>query len=433
MVEKLNAMHTAALKQIRSGDSNDFLVGYLTTATMLELSNLLIADLEPGAYAQAVADVLTQYTPIDQCRVQFNLPGFPTVVAASGELNLHGTTTVNTAPSFVGTITLDSETCGSVIGEDVPDPLVQANFIQAVADHVAAGLGKILYSQTERRATVVQRVVSVIERLDQNWGAEHLTEICAAISGLADVSAVALDVTASRLGGKVLAHKGTEGPHTSEREFRIDNCVECELRICYTFEPGSTQHGELDTIVGALNAAMAQAEQQTRLAHEAETDALTGLWNRRRVSKALTAVRNNVAEHGGSFAVALFDLDHFKQVNDTHGHLVGDNILIEFAKLLRATARLEDTAARWGGEEFLLLMPGYNEQQAAQQVANIIETCPGVCAHILPGGTAQTVSAGVVSSADYPQASNEGLIKEADAALYRAKRAGRDRYHTGSS
>ena len=86
VIDKLNKMHRDAVEQIRAGEDNEFLVGFLTTATMLELSNLMTSDLDLDRYAQAIVDVITQYAPIDRCRVQFDLRGFSTVVAASGAI-----------------------------------------------------------------------------------------------------------------------------------------------------------------------------------------------------------------------------------------------------------------------------------------------------------------------------------------------------------
>ena len=94
------------------------------------------------------------------------------------------------------------------------------------------------------------------------------------------------------------------------------------------------------------------------VAEQALSDDLTGLANRRRCEEALAAEIARVRRFGGSFAVVLGDLDGFKQLNDTHGHAAGDLVLREFGLLLKDTLRASDLAARWGGEEFVLLLTG---------------------------------------------------------------------------
>lgn len=157
---------------------------------------------------------------------------------------------------------------------------------------------------------------------------------------------------------------------------------------------------------------------------QALVDGLTGLANRRAASDALHGETARAERLETPLAVVLADLDEFKEVNDAHGHAVGDEVLRVVAEVLRETLRESDVAGRWGGEEFLLLLPGADEEGAAQlaervRVALAARSIPSV------PGLRVTASFGV---AEYAGETNpEQLLEAADGALYRAKRAGKDR------
>ena len=152
---------------------------------------------------------------------------------------------------------------------------------------------------------------------------------------------------------------------------------------------------------------------------QALVDGLTGLANRRAASDAVHAEVARAERLETPLAVVLADLDGFKDVNDAHGHAVGDAVLRTFAEVLRETLRESDVAGRWGGEEFLLLLPGADEDGAAQlaervRVALAARSIPGV------PGLRVTASFGVAEYAG--ETNTDQLIAAADGALYRAKR-----------
>jgi len=159
----------------------------------------------------------------------------------------------------------------------------------------------------------------------------------------------------------------------------------------------------------------------------AVTDELTGLYNRRYFDRHLNVMLNKAQEQDRDVALMILDIDHFKAVNDNHGHDAGDAVLREFAARLKRNIRGVDLACRFGGEEFVVLMPDTDTGQAeavAERVRQAIAEKP------FEIGAARalsvTVSAGVSlneTHADTP----ESLIKRADVALYRAKREGRNR------
>lgn len=160
-----------------------------------------------------------------------------------------------------------------------------------------------------------------------------------------------------------------------------------------------------------------------RLREQVDRDALTGLRNRRFLTRELA----RQAEHGdgGPFSIAVLDLDHFKAVNDRFGHDVGDTVLIRVAALLIAEMREQDAVVRTGGEEFVLLMPQTGERAAlaaCERLRIAVRTEPWE--QIAPG-LAVTASIGV--DTDVEAADPERAVKRADARLYEAKRGGRDR------
>ena len=167
--------------------------------------------------------------------------------------------------------------------------------------------------------------------------------------------------------------------------------------------------------------AVANAAARTQLHLLATTDTLTGLANRRAFEERLASECERAARHGRPLSLVLLDLDHFKAVNDAHGHPVGDRVLVELAARLRLRARTEDTLARMGGEEFAWLMPetaGPAAVQAAERVR--VEIAGEAFAH----GITVTVSGGVCDLADAHGAAE--LYRLADEALYWAKGHGRN-------
>jgi diguanylate cyclase (GGDEF)-like protein len=167
----------------------------------------------------------------------------------------------------------------------------------------------------------------------------------------------------------------------------------------------------------------ARAEEQLALA--ARADPLTGLMNRRAILEQLEYQSARAQRSGTPFSLILADLDYFKSINDTHGHDAGDQALIEIAAQLRQELRAQDLVARWGGEEFLVLLPDTDLEGGLVVAEDLRE---GVAAHTLDigGESVQlTLSLGVARCAT-GQPFNE-CVKAADSALYRAKLQGRNR------
>ena len=158
------------------------------------------------------------------------------------------------------------------------------------------------------------------------------------------------------------------------------------------------------------------------LQQQADHDGLTGLYNRQKFNALCAAEIARGKRYGTPLALIMFDIDRFKNVNDTFGHLVGDEVLVETARIVEARMRELDTLARWGGEEFMILAPHTDLAQAlglAEQVRNVIDD------NIFSTVGHMTCSLGVSALAGHD--SVDKLIYRADAALYLAKRNGRNR------
>ena len=169
----------------------------------------------------------------------------------------------------------------------------------------------------------------------------------------------------------------------------------------------------------ALNAA------RTELARVAITDALTGAFNRRHAQEVLEREIERAARYGRPLSVVLFDLDHFKSINDTHGHNWGDQVLKSFVLCALESLRTSDVLARWGGEEFIAILPETTPEQAAV-VADRIRCRLAESQWVTPGGPlVATTSAGIAATRGREAVS--GLVHRADQALYAAKEQGRDR------
>lgn len=156
------------------------------------------------------------------------------------------------------------------------------------------------------------------------------------------------------------------------------------------------------------------------------TDALTGLANRRTFEQEFATASQHATRSGEALSVLLFDLDHFKQINDNHGHKEGDNVLQRFAGLLANTCRGDDLPARIGGEEFALIMHGTAANEASVFAERFAEVLRRSNTELAEGEPPVTVSIGVAELSARIQCS-ETLFVEADRALYEAKRTGRDR------
>ncbi|MGG7672620.1 sensor domain-containing diguanylate cyclase [Pseudomonas sp. WC2] len=180
-------------------------------------------------------------------------------------------------------------------------------------------------------------------------------------------------------------------------------------------------NASLEATVAQRTAALTQANAE--LLSLAVHDGLTGVYNRRRFDEKLTEYTLLSRRTGRPFALLLIDADHFKRINDTHGHAVGDDVLKQLAALIQSSLRTTDFVARYGGEEFAVLLPEIAQPDTPEVVAEKVRAA--IAEAFFPVVERVTVSIGV-GLADPADNSHSALIKRADQQLYQAKAAGRN-------
>ncbi|MGV8921234.1 MAG: diguanylate cyclase [Pseudomonas sp.] len=161
---------------------------------------------------------------------------------------------------------------------------------------------------------------------------------------------------------------------------------------------------------------------QSSLTLAASLDGLTGLWNRTRIDQFFAEEIARANRYDAPLSVILMDIDHFKSVNDTHGHTVGDTVLQQFASLLRDNVRVSDKVGRLGGEEFLIVLPEINDKQAQAAARALQQRINAFDFYTIQRKTA---SFGVTQYRD--DESLHTMLERVDRALYKAKENGRDR------
>ncbi|MGH9562708.1 MAG: GGDEF domain-containing protein, partial [Terracidiphilus sp.] len=174
-------------------------------------------------------------------------------------------------------------------------------------------------------------------------------------------------------------------------------------------------------------------ETREELRFRATHDALTGIANRAAILEALGREHSRHSREGGSFGIIMADLDHFKQVNDTYGHLSGDAVLKEASRRIASSVRSYDAVGRYGGEEFLIVVPSSDELNTiglAERIRTAIESQP---VSVDAGEVRITASFGVAVCSGEHHHDVMALINIADEALYRAKEQGRNRVELGTA
>ncbi|MEX2499406.1 MAG: diguanylate cyclase, partial [Wenzhouxiangellaceae bacterium] len=227
-----------------------------------------------------------------------------------------------------------------------------------------------------------------------------------------------------RLVDEMTAHLGGTRPF-----FEVDVRMRCKTgRYAWTNMRGRVNERDRDDkpvrVTGMLIDISRRKELEAQLQRLATTDELTGLFNRRQGTEVL---RQEVerACRGSTLSLILLDIDHFKAVNDRFGHDVGDKVLADVAALLQSRLRKTDYAARWGGEEFAIILPQTDRDGGRRFAAELLTRMLDIKT---PDGKGLSASFGVVDYRDDESVSE--LVKRADRLMYRAKHGGRARVET---
>ena len=186
-------------------------------------------------------------------------------------------------------------------------------------------------------------------------------------------------------------------------------CAESEIQLLHISRSEIEMRGEMD-----------------QLRRKASVDALTKTWNRGAILEILAKEQERARKANEPLAVALMDIDHFKSVNDTYGHDVGDQVLQEFTDRIRAGLRGGEAFGRFGGEEFLIVVPRCNPSQSEAYGENVLEAVRSQPMKTAAGELAVTASMGLAIWRGNFE-SSDALVKRADKALYQSKRNGRNR------
>ncbi|WP_374433129.1 diguanylate cyclase [Inhella sp.] len=166
-------------------------------------------------------------------------------------------------------------------------------------------------------------------------------------------------------------------------------------------------------------------EQNLHLTQASSVDPLTGLANRRQIDSVLGDELARAHRRGQALCVAMLDVDHFKHINDGFGHAVGDRALTSLAQVLKASLREQDFCGRWGGEEFVLVLPGSTTAGARTTLERVLSAIRQLEVDTGQGLVRMTASAGLAQR--LPAEAAQDLVRRADIALLMAKRNGRDR------
>ncbi|EIC29448.1 GGDEF domain-containing protein [Methylomicrobium album] len=254
---------------------------------------------------------------------------------------------------------------------------------------------------------------------------ESFEKINAQLQRLVDQAAQAVSLTSERAAaaGDHLAERSQTLAAAAQQvglQTILSEIIQETKQLAKTSEVLKTRLDETHKEMAQLRDELAQVREIAKI------DALTGLLNRRAFDQALKAFVANPAAQKG--CLVLLDLDHFKRINDTHGHLVGDKVLRYFSTLLQKYVAAHHHAARYGGEELAIIMPGTSLNEAltiTEQIRSVMETSRLKHNGSLDALGKVTVSSGIAvrQSGD----TSESLIDRADAALYRAKASGRNR------
>jgi diguanylate cyclase (GGDEF)-like protein len=433
----LDARQDDLLQSLRSPDGPQaaMLATLVVTNCLLEIAKLASMRLTLAEFAQSGVDAMTQFAPLERCLLSVEAPGLPALLTETGEwddvpLNaLHADHISSLATFGVAASAIWIPSCDEPVGllamGGLPIHLADAGLVDRAAEQVSAVLGMLIEAEILRRQAAQSKLLEMLSGITDNYDEQTIVEITSLLQSLPGAIGAEIVLEIPRLGGPIQSVAGTrpENVPCDRRNDMLDRTGTSMIAIWWGDETAAaTGAGDvLDLVVTTLR----RVEQTARLLEETETDELTGIGNRRRASRSLAQAISRSSRNGEPVSVLLMDLDHFKKANDTHGHDVGDEVLRVFARTIESTLRAYDVPARWGGEEFIVVLPGSDADGARAVADRVLALTPVAVGGATPVPQ-QTVSIGIAVAP--PTGTNPmELVKKADEALYGAKSAGRNR------
>jgi diguanylate cyclase (GGDEF)-like protein len=407
-----------ALELFRSSEEARLLARLAQTECLLELAKLPSMRVDLASYAGMVVGVVTQFVPTRSCVVSLDVREIPPITTRYGSVDDE----LEDVASY--SLVVDGERAGHLAVVPEAAELATSEFLLGVAEQISSGLAILVESERLRRRAAREQTMRLVDTLADVPRIEDLRALVEALALLPHALGARLDVVHATIGQAVSLLAGV-APNEAPDLVEVDGGA-VGVTVRWSSSAGAREQDDLGQLVGMLAAAFEKAEERRKMRADAETDALTGIGNRRRVARVLSEAIRSASAHEESLGLVYLDLDLFKTVNDTLGHDAGDQVLIAFAGHLVATVRTDDVVARLGGEEFVVICPGLTETAGIALARRIVEATPAACASVLPEGWVQTTSAGL---AVYPLAAGDpdALLRAADQALYVAKNSGRNR------
>ena len=286
--------------------------------------------------------------------------------------------------------------------------------------------------ESERRVrTITDNVPALVAYLTPQGTYEFVNAYYGQVLGVQPQSLIGRSLRASRLDGPAMARRDQALARALAGEavsFELAWQVDGEEHCLHTrYLPDKRPDGSVAGVYALSTDITAMKAAERRLHELARVDTLTGLPNRRHFLEKLDEAMARSPRAQRPMALMYLDIDHFKSINDSRGHGVGDAVLQQFADRLRAAVRITDTVARLAGDEFVIIIEGLNVREEASLVAGKIVASMGTPMAVDGGEVAVTTSIGVAVLGPEMRSADE-LLAQADAALYAAKRAGRNTF-----
>jgi diguanylate cyclase (GGDEF)-like protein len=276
------------------------------------------------------------------------------------------------------------------------------------------------------RATL-ERAVALADQLGTpRWAAKAESALAEVLHADGDPAAAYQHLLRScRLTEEVTRATQDQRVHALRVRFEVEQAEREALRYRTQAQAQTEIIAELERTKAELASRMDELQRlNDEIIQLSQTDPLTGIANRRRMNDTLADLTEAGARLGTALSVAVFDIDHFKAINDRYGHDVGDDVLVAFAGLLRAHLHATDLPARLGGDEFVAIMPGSTADESMVVCRRILKAVRGYPWQETATDLVVTVTIGIADGTG--QHDPDEVLRHADAALYRGKNAGRD-------